>query len=87
MSERERMMKLLAANPATLAKVDSVLNGTDGVFALAEGDINIFDFQQDFLAGFIARTMLRERGSRGRLFVQFFICHDSTLSFLRYAGI
>ena len=27
MSERERMMKLLAANPATLAKVDAVLNG------------------------------------------------------------
>lgn len=29
MGEKERMMKLLAANPATLAKVDSVLNGTD----------------------------------------------------------
>jgi excisionase family DNA binding protein len=29
MSERERMMKLLAANPATLATVDAVLNGTD----------------------------------------------------------
>ena len=30
MSERERMMKLLAANPQTLARVDAVLNGTDG---------------------------------------------------------
>ena len=30
MSERERMMKLLAANPQTLARIDAVLNGTDG---------------------------------------------------------
>ena len=36
MSERERMMKLLAANSATLARVDAVLNGTDGKDRKAE---------------------------------------------------
>lgn len=29
MSNEQRMMRLLTANPATLAKVDAVLNGTD----------------------------------------------------------
>jgi len=30
MTERERMLKLLAASPATLARVDAVLSGMDG---------------------------------------------------------
>lgn len=29
MSNEQRMMRLLTANPATLARVDAVLNGTD----------------------------------------------------------
>ena len=41
MSERERMMKLLAANPATLAKVDAVLNGTDGKPDKVDDDLRL----------------------------------------------
>ena len=46
MSERERMMKLLAANPATLAKVDAVLNGTDGRAAKADDDCRLVTYTE-----------------------------------------
>ena len=44
MSERERMMKLLAANPQTLAKVDAVLDGTDGKPDKADADVRLCTF-------------------------------------------
>ena len=46
MSERERMMKLLAANPATLAKVDAVLNGTDGKPGKVDEDIRLVTYTE-----------------------------------------
>lgn len=44
MSERERMMKLLAANPATLAKIDAVLDGTDGKATRADDDCRLVTY-------------------------------------------
>lgn len=46
MSERERMMKLLAANPATLAKVDAVLNGTDGKPGRGDDDCRLVTYTE-----------------------------------------
>lgn len=46
MSEKERMMKLLAANPATLAKVDAVLNGTDGRAATPDADCRLITYTE-----------------------------------------
>ena len=46
MGERERIMKLLAANPATLAKVDAVLNGTDGKPDKAEADCRLITYME-----------------------------------------
>lgn len=46
MSERERMMKLLAANPATLAKVDAVLNGTDGKPGKDDSDCRLVTYTE-----------------------------------------
>ncbi len=39
-------MKVLAASPATLAKVDAVLNGTDGVTSKKEVDTRLVTFTE-----------------------------------------
>ena len=46
MSERERMMKLLAATPETLAKVDAVLDGRDGRAAKADDDCRLVTYTE-----------------------------------------
>ena len=46
MSERERMMKLLAANPQTLAKIDAVLDGTDGKPDKADPDCRTLTYTE-----------------------------------------
>ena len=46
MSERERMMKLLAATPQTLAKADAILNGSDGMTAKADDDCRLVTYTE-----------------------------------------
>ena len=46
MGERERMMKLLAANPQTLAKVDAVLDGRDGKTGKADADLRLLTYTE-----------------------------------------
>lgn len=46
MSERERMMKLLAATPQTLAKVDAILNGSDVMTAKADDDCRLVTYTE-----------------------------------------
>ena len=41
MSNNDRMMRLLTANPATLAKIDAVLSGTDGGAAKDDDDVRL----------------------------------------------
>ena len=40
------MMRLLTANPATLAKIDAVLGGTDGGAAKADADLRLVTFTE-----------------------------------------
>ena len=40
------MMKLLAANPQTLAKVDAVLNGTDGKPGRVDDDLRLVTYTE-----------------------------------------
>ena len=46
MTEKERMLKLLAASPATLAKVDAVLNGTDKGTEKAVADVRLCTYTE-----------------------------------------
>ena len=66
MSERERMMKLLAANPQTLAKVDAVLNGTDGG-TKAEADCRLITFTEAAKRLNVSRPTVYRLAKAGRL--------------------
>ena len=46
MSNEQRMMRLLTANPATLAKIDAVLGGTDGGAAKADADLRLVTYTE-----------------------------------------
>ena len=44
MRDSERMMKLLAANPKTLAKIDNILNGLDGSTGKSDEDCRLVTY-------------------------------------------
>ena len=67
MSERERMMKLLAANPATLAKVDAVLNGTDGKPGRVDDDLHLVTYTEAAARLNISRPTVYRLARAGRL--------------------
>lgn len=71
MSERERMMKLLAANSATLARVDAVLNGTDGKDRKAErkgdADLRLITYTEAAKRLSLSRPTVYRLVSLGRL--------------------
>lgn len=67
MSEKERMMKLLAANPATLAKVDAVLNGTDGRAARPDADCRLITYTEAAKRLNLSRPTVYNLVRRGRL--------------------
>ena len=67
MSERERMMKLLAANPSTLAKVDAVLNGMDGRTAKADDDCRLVTYTEAAKRLNISRPTVYRLVKLGRL--------------------
>lgn len=67
MSERERMMKLLAANPATLAKVDAVLNGTDGAPGKADSDCRLVTYTEAARRLNLSRPTVYRLARAGRL--------------------
>ena len=67
MSERERMMKLLAANPQTLAKVDAVLNGTDGKPGKADDDCRLVTFTEAARRLNLSRPTVYRLAKAGRL--------------------
>ena len=46
MNEHERLMKLIGANSATLAKVDAVLDGTDGKHDKADADVRLVTYTE-----------------------------------------
>ena len=67
MSERERMMKLLAANPQTLARVDAVLNGTDGKPGKADDDCRLCTFTEAARRLNLSRPTVYRLAKAGRL--------------------
>lgn len=46
MRDNERLMRLLAANQQTLARVDAVLNGADGMAAKADDDCRLVTYTE-----------------------------------------
>ena len=67
MSERERMMKLLAANPATLAKVDAVLNGADGKPGKVDDDLRLVTYTEAAKPLNLSRPTVYRLAKAGRL--------------------
>ena len=67
MSERERMMKLLAATPQTLARVDAVLNGTDGRTAKADDDCRLVTYTEAARRLNLSRPTVYRLAKAGRL--------------------
>lgn len=67
MSERERMMKLLAANPQTLAKVDAVLNGTDGKQGKVDDDCRLVTYTEAAKRLNLSRPTVYRLARAGRL--------------------
>ena len=67
MTERERMMKILAANPATLARVDSILNGTDRGTEKADDDCRLVTFVEAAKRLNLSRPTIYRLVKNGRL--------------------
>ena len=67
MSERERMMKLLAANPETLAKIDAVLDGTDGKATRADDDCRLVTYTEAAKRLNLSRPTVYRLAKAGRL--------------------
>lgn len=67
MNEKERLMKLLAANPATLAKVDAVLNGTDGKPGKADDDCRLVTYTEAARMMNVSRPTVYRLAKAGRL--------------------
>ena len=67
MSERERMMKLLAATPQTLARVDAVLNGTDGRATKADDDCRLVTYTEAARRLNLSRPTVYRLAKAGRL--------------------
>ena len=66
MSNEQRMMRLLTANPATLAKIDAVLSGTDGEAAKAD-DLRLVTFTEAARRLNISRVTVYRLVKLGRL--------------------
>lgn len=67
MTERERMLKLLAASPATLARVDAVLSGMDGKPGKADDDVRLCTFTEAASRLNLSRPTIYRLAKAGRL--------------------
>ena len=61
------MMKLLAANPATLAKIDAVLDGTDGEATRADDDCRLVTYTEAARRMNVSRPTVYRLAKAGRL--------------------
>jgi excisionase family DNA binding protein len=61
------MMKLLAANPQTLARVDAVLDGTDGGATKADADCRLVTFTEAAKRLNLSRPTIYRLTKAGRL--------------------
>ena len=67
MSNEQRMMRLLTANAATLAKVDAVLNGTDGKPGKADDDCRLVTYTEAAKRLNLSRPTVYRLAKAGRL--------------------
>lgn len=67
MSNEQRMMRLLTANPQTLAKVDAVLNGTDGRSVKADDDCRLVTYTEAAKRLNLSRPTVYRLAKAGRL--------------------
>lgn len=67
MSNNDRIMRLLTANPATLAKIDAVLSGTDGGAAKADDDLRLVTFVEAARRLNLSRPTVYRLAKMGRL--------------------
>ena len=67
MTEKERMLKLLAASPATLAKVDAVLNGTDRGTEKVADDVRLCTYTEAAKRLNLSRPTIYRLAKAGRL--------------------
>ena len=67
MSNEQRLMRLMTANPATLAKVDAVLIGTDGQAARADEDCRLVTYTEAARRLNLSRPTVYRLARLGRL--------------------
>ena len=67
MNTNERLLKLATANPSMLAKVDAVLNGTDGITAKADDDCRLVTYTEAAKRLHVSRPTVYRLAKAGRL--------------------
>lgn len=67
MNANERLLKLATANPSVLAKVDAVLNGTDGRTAKADDDCRLITYTEAAKRLNVSRPTVYRLAKVGRL--------------------
>ena len=67
MNANERLLKLATANPSVLAKVDAVLNGTDGRTAKADDDCRLITYTEAAKRLNVSRPTVYRLAKAGRL--------------------
>lgn len=67
MSNEQRMMRLLTANPATLAKIDHILDGTDGGATKADADCRLVTYTEAAKRLNLSRPTVYRLAKAGRL--------------------
>lgn len=67
MTPNERLLKLATANPSVLAKVDAVLNGTDGRTAKADDDCRLITYTEAAKRLNVSRPTVYRLAKVGRL--------------------
>ena len=67
MSEKDRMMKLFAANPKTLARIDAILDGSDTTPTPVDVDCRTITFTEAARRMGVSRPTIYRLAKAGRL--------------------
>lgn len=67
MSEKDRMMKLFAANPKTLARIDAILDGSDTTPTPVDVDCRTITFTEAARRMGVSRPTVYRLAKAGRL--------------------
>ena len=67
MNTNERLLRIATANPQTLAKIDAVLNGTDGKPNKADADVRLCTYTEAAKRLNLSRPTVYRLAKAGRL--------------------